>query len=532
MLQQKILVVEDEPIVAQDLARILTKLGFSIIGPCSTASEAIELVLSEKPDAALIDIHLFGDQDGVDAALKINELNPLPIIFITAFVDSETIKRAALAYPYGYIVKPFDDNQIHIALEIALHKFELDNHLRKNEERFRKLVSNSSDITTILNTSGDFMYMSASCELILGYSTEELTGKNIFDFIHKEDLEEIQGFFSEALVTKHSKVIAPPYRFYHSNGSWIYLESIGANLSEDSLIQGIIINSRDITDRRNTEEKLNSYLDQVVSSKNILQQTTSELFGVNKKLLKIEAELREEIMSKDKFFAIISHDLRSPFGNVLKLSEFLIKNINTLTTNEIHEIAGDIHESGRTVFNLLENLLQWAKIESGKMIANPSLIKLEQMTGHIEELFRGIAEAKGVELQVDISDDIMIYADNNMLFSAVQNLVSNAIKFTDRGGRVSLSAESENGKTTIKIKDTGIGMTTEEQAKLFLRAYHFTQTGTAGEQGAGLGLILSKELIEKNNGTIRVESTKNEGTTFIIELPNTIPQSIDMDSLQ
>lgn len=526
MVQQKILIVEDEPIVAQDLSRILTKLGFSIIGPCNNALEAIELVLSQKPDAALIDIHLFGDQDGVDAALKINELNPLPIIFITAFADSETIKRAVLAYPYGYIVKPFDENQIHIALEIALHKFEFDTQLRKNEERFRKLVSNSSDITTILNTSGDFMYMSASCELILGYSTEELIGKNIFDFIHINDVEVIRGFFSEALTTKHSKVIAPPYRFYHSNGSWIYLESIGANLSEDSLIQGIIINSRDITDRRNTEEKLNSYLDQVVSSKNILQQTTSELFGVNKKLLKIEAELREEIMSKDKFFAIISHDLRSPFGNVLKLSEFLIKNINTLSIEDIHEIAGDIHESGRTVFNLLENLLQWAKIESGKMIANPSAIKLHQMAEDIEDLFKKIAEAKGVELYLDISEDITIFADNNMLFSAVQNLVSNAIKFTERGGKVSLSAKSSDPRTIIRIKDTGIGMSEEEQGKLFLRAYHFTQTGTAGEQGAGLGLILSKELIEKNNGTISVESVKNIGTTFIIDLPGTAPESV------
>ncbi len=520
MAQQKILIVEDEPIVAQDLTRILTKLGYGIIGPCSTASEAIALVLAENPDAALIDIHLFGDKDGVDAALTINELNPLPVIFITAFADSETIKRATLAFPYGYLVKPFDDHQIHIALEIALHKFKFDSELRKNEERFRKLVSNSSDITTILNTSGDFMYISASCEHILGYTSEELLGKNIFDYIHLDDLQASKGFFTEALIAKHSKVIAPPYRFRHSTGKWIYLESIGANLSEDHIIQGIIINSRDVTDRRNSEEKLNSYLDQVISSKNLLQQTTSELFGVNQKLLKIEAELREEIMSKDKFFAIISHDLRSPFGNVLKLSEFLIKNINTLKNDDIHEIAGDIHESGRMVFELLENLLQWAKIESGKMIANPSIIQFSQTAKHIEELFKGIAETKNVVLQVDISDNCTIFADANMLFSAVQNLVSNAIKFTNSGGKVMISSESGNGKTIIRITDTGIGMTADELAKIFQRAYHFTQAGTAGEQGAGLGLILSKELIEKNNGSIRVESIKYKGTTFIIELPS------------
>jgi PAS domain S-box-containing protein len=520
MVHQKILIVEDQPIVAGDIARIVTKLGYTILGPCRSADEAISLATKEHPAAALVDIHLVGDRDGVEAAIAMNESNPLPIIFITAFADEATLTRATSARPYGYITKPFDDHQINIALQIALCKFQYDNQIRENEERFRKLISNSSDITAILNSSAEFEYMSESCERILGYNPEELLKKKLYDFIHPDDVISIKEFFTEVLIARHPKIHTPTYRFRHANGTWIYLESIGSNLSHDPYIQGVVINSRDITDRRNTEEKLNSYLDQVISSKNLLQQTTSELFSVNQQLLKIEAELREQIISKDKFFAIISHDLRSPFGNVLKLSEFLLKNISNLQIDDIRDIAGDIHESGRKVFELLENLLQWAKIESGNMKANPSLIELSQFASHIEDLFKPIAETKGVILRNTITKGISVYTDNNMLFSAIQNLVSNAIKFTDNGGEITLSAFIKNNITTITITDTGIGMTEDELAKLFRKAYHFTQAGTQGEQGAGLGLILSKELIEKNKGTLTVESTKFKGTTFTIELPS------------
>ncbi|MBS1536677.1 MAG: PAS domain S-box protein [Bacteroidetes bacterium] len=523
MVTKNILIVEDEPIVAQDLNRILTKLGYNVVGPCNTGSHAIKIALESKLDAALVDIHLLDELDGVDVALKINEIAPLPVIFITAYADDETVLKASQAQPYGYVVKPFDDHQIQIALTIALSKFKNDNVLRSKEEHFRKLISYSSDITTILNTDSSILYISDSCENILGYTSEHLTGNKLYEFIHPEDIGFVSDYISKQNNSNSAKVLVQPYRFRHIDGSWVFLESLGKNFTQNNFIQGIIFNSRDVTERKLTEEKMISYLEQVVTSKNVLQETTSELFVLNQKLIKIESELREEILSKDKFFAIISHDLRSPFGNVLKLAEYLLKNIRTLSTEDIYEIANDIHESGCVVFELLENLLQWARIESGKMNVSPTIIDFSQTADHIYEIFKPIAETKGVILNIEDTTDCKVFADTNMLFSAIQNLISNAIKFTPKGGKVSLSTKTNDINVTIKVTDTGIGMSEDELSKLFHRAYHFTQTGTNGEQGAGLGLILSKELIEKNNGSLHVESTKAKGTIFTVTLPASQP---------
>jgi len=250
-----------------------------------------------------------------------------------------------------------------------------------------------------------------------------------------------------------------------------------------------------------------------------LRQFVEKLAMLNEQLRESEGELKKLNSSKDKFFSIIAHDLRSPFSSLLGFSEFLAQDINDLTTEEISTFAGKIHESARNVFSLLENLLQWSRIQTGRMSFEPVLFNLANRINQCGEILSDNCLNKNIELVTAIEPDYMVFADENMVTSVIQNLLGNAIKFTRPGGRITLSAREAGDFIEVKVKDTGVGMNDADKAKLFRIDIHHTTAGTNDERGTGLGLVLCNELISKNKGKMWVESTLGQGSSFYFTLP-------------
>jgi signal transduction histidine kinase len=234
-----------------------------------------------------------------------------------------------------------------------------------------------------------------------------------------------------------------------------------------------------------------------------------------KQLLQLNAD-------KDLFISILAHDLRSPFNALLGLSELLTEDIRKLDIDEIEDIAININKSAQNSFKLLENILMWARAQSGKIPFNPQILNFRDICLDIFEILNSNVNAKNITINYSAPDEINVYADIDMLKAVLRNLVSNAIKFTNNGGAININAEENFGNVTISVSDNGIGIKPDDLTKLFDISQVRTTTGTSEETGTGLGLLICKEFVEKLQGKIWVESKVGKGSDFKFTLPVSI----------
>jgi len=233
---------------------------------------------------------------------------------------------------------------------------------------------------------------------------------------------------------------------------------------------------------------------------------------------------------KDKFFSIIAHDLRGPLSAFVEATQILIDDIQNMTANETRDIAIAMKADATNIYRLLENLLEWSRLQRGVMEFNPKTLNLSKIIGTGIDSVLGTAKTKGINMEIIVPDGIDITADKHMIESIVRNLVTNAIKFTPRNGKVTVSASSDQENyVEIRVSDSGIGMTPELKGKLFRINEKTSRPGTEGEPSSGLGLLLCKEFIEKHNGKIMVESAEGKGTTFCFAIPVKTERQLDED---
>ncbi len=232
-----------------------------------------------------------------------------------------------------------------------------------------------------------------------------------------------------------------------------------------------------------------------------------------------EANLRESNMSKDKFFSIISHDLRGPFNAIIGFSDLLHNDFETLEVVEQRLMIKNIYDASIGTFKLLENLLEWSRIQTGRTKPNPENIDLSTVANTSLGFLKPQAEKKNIKLFSGIHFGTIAYCDENMITTVIRNLISNAIKFTQPGGNVRIWSGIRENYVEVTVSDNGIGIPKESISKLFRLDESVKTRGTAGEQGTGLGLLLCREFIELNNGKIDVESEPGKGSQFKFTLP-------------
>ena len=237
-------------------------------------------------------------------------------------------------------------------------------------------------------------------------------------------------------------------------------------------------------------------------------------------LKKANYELKTANTTKDKLFSIIAHDLRSPIGSLSGILEVITDDPELLDPDQQAEYLRQLRDSVKNVGLLLENLLYWAGSQRGTIEYQPQFINLAQVVDVNIRLLSNIASEKSIGLISDIPVDAAVYADENMVMTIIRNLISNALKFTTESGEIRISAQKTDNMTTLCIADTGIGITEENLKKLFRQDEHFTTYGTKKEKGSGLGLLLCKEFVERNQGEIWVESEEGQGSRFFFTLPN------------
>lgn len=251
-----------------------------------------------------------------------------------------------------------------------------------------------------------------------------------------------------------------------------------------------------------------------------IQEAFESLSEKNQQIEKQKQQLLELNATKDKFFSIIAHDLINPFSFLMGYTGVLYEKFDSYQPNELKEMLGHLNQTSIQTYDLLQNLLQWSRAQSGKIVNKPIKIFLKEIIDNNFELFKNNLNEKGIKISQDIPTDLYLFVDYNMVNTVFRNLISNAIKFTHQGGKIRVSIDNMNDSyVTVLVSDTGVGMDQEKINKLFKIEESTSTIGTSKEKGTGLGLLLCKEFTESMEGDLSVESKVGEGSTFIIKLP-------------
>jgi PAS domain S-box-containing protein len=402
------------------------------------------------------------------------------------------------------------------AIDITKRK-QAEEDLKESELRFRSIIRNSSAGYFLIDTEGSIIDANASWLGMHNFHTiKELEEAN-YNFFQELNSEKDQDLVKKQLLSGRA-IRNQIIMHKHLRGIDYHTVSINPVYLKGSIIgfEGFTI---DITEHKKVEEETKELIVALRISKDLTDERNKEIIALNEKLQDSKRQLTELNASKDKFFSIIAHDLKSPFQGFLGLSNILSKEIEELSKDEIKSLANDMHSSAHHLFKLLENLLHWSRIQRGIIEFNPEMFQIRSITQFNLNLMKENANQKRISLSNLVDEKLYVFGDPNIINTILRNLISNAIKFTNYGGNIKIATEVVNDLVRVSIIDDGIGMTQATADKIFNLETHYTTPGTANEKGTGLGLILCKELAGKNQGNIWVKSQLDVGTTFTFTVP-------------
>ncbi|MDA3893300.1 MAG: ATP-binding protein [Salinivirgaceae bacterium] len=269
---------------------------------------------------------------------------------------------------------------------------------------------------------------------------------------------------------------------------------------------------------KNAKEK--EKLEAVIESKTIdLRKQNEELTSLNANLKLAKDEAEDAVKTKDRFFSILAHDLKSPFNTIIGFSQLLVQSRKDFSEESLEQLLNEMLKTSENTYKLLQNLLDWAMSQTGALKIKKSCIILHDFLNEVLPTFEAIAEQKSIKIKVNIEKSLAVYADGFMLGTIVRNLISNAIKYSYNNSVIQVKGRQKNGIAIVEISDSGVGISPEKQQKLFKIDANNSTPGTADEIGTGLGLMLCSEFVRNLNGTIQVVSELNSGSTFIVQLP-------------
>lgn len=370
---------------------------------------------------------------------------------------------------------------------------EIQNALNHSENRYKQLTENANCLIAELDADHKFLYANQGYKIFLGYNPESLKNKSFFDLIYQDDQELFKAKCKN--IFEANKPLETTGRFIANDGSILWFNCSGNIADNANNPNKIVIVCVDITSRINAEEEL--------------KNSTCKLKEINN--------------AKDKFFSIIAHDLKGPLASFNSVLNELKKSYKDITPSELESFINTLNLSTNNLFELLEDLLEWSKSQTGAIQFLPEMFSIKYLIDNVISLFIQNALNKNIELKSEVMDDILVYADVKMTSTILRNLISNAIKFTQPNGKIIIESKltkiDKREFISVSVRDNGIGIPEEIISRLCKIDTCYTTEGTCCEKGSGLGLILVKEFTERNGGRLSIVSELNVGSVFSFTLP-------------
>lgn len=358
------------------------------------------------------------------------------------------------------------------------------------EDKFKMLFELSPiGMALVDHETGDFLEVNSSILQATQYTKDEFLNLSYWDITprqyEEQEIQQVKDLNETGCFGPNEK------EYIRKDGSRYPLSISGASFTDTTgkqVVWGII---EDISARKQSEE--------------IIKQKNKELTKLN--------------VEKDKFFSVISHDLRAPFNGFLGLTELLSTSFSTMSKDESQDLLVRLNNSASDLYKLIENLLEWARIQEGRMSFMPEKLNIYDLIQDVLNVEREVVNKKGIHIDCHLSESLRSVVDQYMFQSVIRNLLSNAIKFTPHKGEIEISGEFVEDQLMISIRDSGIGMNNDLINKLFRLGENTSRTGTDGEPSTGLGLFLCKGFVEKHKGKLWVESEEGKGSVFHFTLP-------------
>ncbi len=419
-------------------------------------------------------------------------------VILIPILDGEGRVLGSIGVDETRSARKWIENEIHALRLVSemigkyLSRISADKVLRESEEHFRNLIQNSTDLLSIVDLEGRLVFQSPAVSNTLGYSLEEIENQFLIELIHPDDKLKVANTFLEFVKNKEHQNFRIETRLLKKNGNYIYVEALGSAYVKQGTFAGIVFNSRDVTDRVLTE----------------------------KELIKAKENAEEMNRLKTTFLANMSHEIRTPLTGIMGFASILS---SELENPEKREMAERIHTSGKRLLDTIDAILDLSKIEANKLQAAFSYVNVEDEVDTVIRLLHPLASQKSLSLKHEkMSETYVSYLDKTLFMQVLNNLIGNAIKYTEHGGvtvRTGSIHKSLNPINFIEIEDTGIGIAPTFLPQIFDEFRQESHGLARRFEGAGLGLTITKKLIELMGGEISVQSVKGEGTIFTVTFP-------------
>lgn len=415
--------------------------------------------------------------------------NPLKLVTKVLHNDCadsiDILKRSNDEFGHlGHLFETYVNQKLE--LKVAIEK------AQESETKFREIINQIMEGIVVIDDQGRVIIWNKGAEQITGLKADLAIHRHIADIQYQyaipaqKDREKIRAMV-RGIITMQTP------QFYN-------------NVMENEIIR------LDSKEKRSIQSKTFPIKLQNYNLFCTLIRDSSSEKQFEKLLLQLNAD-------KDRFIAILAHDLKSPFNYILGFSHILMQNIRKFSIEQTEEYLVQLENASKHYYHLLDDLLLWVNSHSGKMPFDPTKVEFREVLDEVLEILSPHANEKDIAINVTVEDDSIVLADINMIKTVMRNLITNAIKFTNKGGHVDVKVKNVNGSAVITVSDNGIGISADDLKKLFDYSQVRSTVGTASEKGSGLGLVLCKEFVEKHYGKLWVESEKGSGSSFSFTLP-------------
>jgi PAS domain S-box-containing protein len=507
----RVLVVEDEIVVSEDLQERLAELGFEVAGAADTAADAIRLATTVRPDVALMDIMLHGRPEGIDAAEHLRRELDIPVIYLTAHSDSATLQRARLTDPSGYIVKPFDDEQLRVAIEVAPHRHAMELKARRVAHWLTATLTSIGDAVIATNPRSEILFLNPAAEKLTGWTQDDAAGKLCAEVVRL--VNQITGQPLEdpaARALRHGLVIRldPDTVLITRTGEERRVDDSASPITDKmGTILGAVLVVVDATDRLAEHTGVQALTHQVVQF--LAEEERQEVLG---------AEL-------EAFTAAVNHDLRSPLqaiaGCTGLLAESHREQLGVSGLLFLDLVRANAQQMSRMVEDYL-TFLCWPRAQPLRREA----VNLERIA---QTVFADLPFMPGQKHARFVCATLpRTWGDEAMLRRVLVNLLENAFKYSAQREEPVVEVGAIPGEVlhTFFVRDNGTGLDLEKAAKLFEPFQRFHNA--ADFPGTGVGLAIAKRIVERHGGVIWAESQPGVGATFFFSLPaqpSSVPKS-------
>ncbi|HRP01927.1 MAG TPA: PAS domain S-box protein [Candidatus Kapabacteria bacterium] len=440
-------------------------------------------------------------------------------------------KKDGSSFMAEYSYNPLFENDVLVGSVISFfditERLKIKEAIADSERKYRILTDNSDDVIWTASLDGKLTYISPAIYYLLGYTPQEIMPLSLEQVIVKESFTRMEELFIAAMeeVNTGLKINSEPVEIEHirKDGTKVWAEVVNKVMYDlDYNPIGIVGITRNINDKKIAQQEKELLLKQLKVTNETLEISLTQKGALIEELSNSKAELEKLNTEKDKFFSIIAHDLRSPFAGFLGLTEVLANDVNVFSKDELKDLSMNMKDSATNLYKLLDNLLQWSRMQRAQLEITKEEFVINLMIEQNIQLQSEVARQKNIKIENLLPDAVLVYADVAMLNTVIRNILSNSVKFTNIGGRIEIGVthQTNNNMLCIYIQDNGIGMPDTIKNNLFKMDSKISRLGTNNEPSTGLGLMLCKEFITKNNGTITVESKEGLGSTFYIEIPS------------